>query len=80
MHSNTSTAIESVTVRILPDGRLSREHAARYLGLKDKTLAMWHLQGKGPKSIKVGGRRFYFQDELDRYIREGEDDGGNAAA
>jgi len=59
---------------MLPDGRMAREDAARYLGLKDKTLAMWSLAGRGPRSVKVGGRVFYFKDDLDAFIR------GEAAA
>ena len=66
-----SEAVEIVRIRVLPDGRMTREDAARYLGMKPKTLAMWALQGKGPASVLVGGRRFYFKDELDRFIAEG---------
>ncbi len=61
-------AIVQVKVRVLPDGRLSREDAARYLGRSVKTLAMWQLQGKGPRSVLVGGRRFYFLADLDSFI------------
>ena len=64
--------VEPVRVRILPDGRMSREDAARYLGLKPKTLSMWALQGKGPKPVRVGGRVFYYREELDRFIAEGD--------
>ena len=63
------TKIENVRVRVLPDGRMTRDHAAIYLGLKPKTLAMWAVMRKGPRSHKVGGRRFYFKDELDEFIR-----------
>jgi hypothetical protein len=63
------SAIEHVKVRILPDGRMARGDAARYLGHQPKTLAMWALQGKGPRSLKVGGRVFYFKDDLDAFIR-----------
>ena len=70
----TSTiALEHVHVRILPDGRMTRQDAARYLGMKPKTLVMWQLDNKGPRSVLVGGRRFYFQVELDAFI------GGEAA-
>ena len=62
-------AIEQVCVRVLPDGRLSRKEAAKYLGRAEKTLAMWNLEGKGPKSVLVGGRRFYFKNDLDAFIR-----------
>ena len=64
--------VEHVRVRILPDGRMTRVDAARYLGRKPKTLAMWQMDGKGPRSYLVGGRRFYFKDTLDAFIR-GED-------
>jgi len=66
---NGPSAIELVKVRILPDGRMARGDAARYLGHQPKTLAMWALQGKGPRSLKVGGRVFYFKHDLDAFIR-----------
>jgi Helix-turn-helix domain len=52
---------------------MTRKDAARYLGHQPKTLAMWALLGKGPPSIKVGGRIFYFKADLDAFIRGGED-------
>ena len=64
--------VETIWVRVLPDGRVSRSDAARYLGLKPKTLAMWALSGRGPRSVKVGGRVFYFQEDLDAFIRGGD--------
>ena len=62
-------AIEQVCVRVLPDGRLTRKDAAKYLGRSEKTLAMWGMEAKGPASVLVGGRRFYFRDALDAFIR-----------
>ncbi len=62
-------AVEQVRVRVLPDGRLSRKDAAAYLGRAEKTLAMWHVEGKGPTSVLVGGRRFYFKEALDAFVR-----------
>jgi Helix-turn-helix domain len=64
----TADAVVQLRVRVLPDGRMTREHAATYLGLKVKTLAMWAMQGKGPRSIRVGGRAFYRKSDLDAYI------------
>ncbi len=61
--------VETVRVRALPDGRLDRENAALYLGRTPKTLAMWTMQRKGPRSVKVGGRVFYYRADLDAYIR-----------
>ena len=60
---------EQIRVRILPDGRMTRKDAAKYLGRAEKTLAMWTVDGKGPQSVLVGGRRFYFKDVLDAFIR-----------
>ncbi len=66
---------EQVRVRVLPDGRMSRENAAKYIGVAEKTLAMWdYLEPKKLESVKVGGRRFYFKDRLDAFFR------GDAAA
>jgi Helix-turn-helix domain len=61
-------AVEKVIVRQLPDGRLSHTDAAKYLGMAEKTLAMWRLCGKGPRSVKVGGRVFYYRRDLDAFI------------
>lgn len=66
-------SIESniIRVRILPDGRLTRRDAARWLGMSEKTLAIWACQGRGPNFIKVGGRVFYFVDELKAFVERG---------
>ena len=60
--------VDLVRVRQLPDGRMSRDHAARYLGVEPKTLAHWAMTGKGPRCVKVGGRAFYFRQDLDAFI------------
>ncbi len=64
-----NVAIETPRVRILPDGRMTREDAARYLGYQPKTLAMWAMNGSGPRSVRVAGRCFYFKTDVDAYIR-----------
>jgi len=71
--ASLSEKADTVRVRVLPDGRLARRDAAKYLGVAEKTMAMWQMFGKGPRSVRVGGRRFYFQADLDAFIR------GNAA-
>ena len=65
----TESIMELVNVRVLPDGRMTRKDAARYLGFEPKTLAMWQLQGRGPPAVRVGGRCFYYKDDLDTFIR-----------
>ena len=69
------SAIERVKVRVLPDGRMTRRDAAEYLGIAEKTVAMWDLKNPAKLgSVKVGGRRFYYINRLDQVIR------GEAAA
>jgi len=63
-----SDTIEQVRVRVLPDGRMTRDDAARYLGHASKTLSMWAFQGKGPPFVKVAGRVFYYRSALDQFI------------
>ena len=64
------SAIERVRVRVLPDGRMTRRDAAKYLGIAVKTVAMWDLDDPTKLGgVKVGGRRFYYKDRLDAVIR-----------
>ena len=65
----TEATIEQVRVRVLPDGRMTSQDAARYLGVEDKTLANWRFLGRGPKAHRVGSRVFYYREDLDAYIR-----------
>ena len=77
IRENLNYHIDTVPIRVLPDGRMTREDAAAYLGLKPKTLAMWAMEGKGPHICRVGGRCFYFKDELDAFISLGNRDCAN---
>ena len=61
--------IEPVRVRVLPDGRMDSNNAAKYLDRAPKTLAMWRMQGIGPEWTKCGGRVFYNKEALDAFIR-----------
>lgn len=60
-------SFESIAIMMFPDGRLDTKNAARYLGLKEKTLAMMRGNGTGPKFIKRG-RIFYFKEDLDAWL------------
>lgn len=72
MTDTRNESIEDVAVRILPDGRMTRKDAAKYLGYSEKTLAMWKMNGKGPRWVQVGGRIFHYKPDLDDFIRHGD--------
>jgi len=72
-----NSAVDQVTVRVLPDGRMDRVNAARYLGLEPKTLANLATRKKGPPVVKVAGRCFYFREALDSFIRSGREPDGD---
>ncbi len=61
--------IEPVRVRVLPNGDMDSNNAAKYVGRAPKTLAMWRMQGIGPEWTKNGGRVFYSRDALDAFMR-----------
>lgn len=63
-------AIDSISVLVLPDGRMDTKNAARYLGLREKTLAMLRSAGEGPAYVKRG-RVFYFKHDLDAWVQAG---------
>ena len=60
--------LEAVRVRVLPDGRMDSNNAAKYLNRAPKTLAMWRMAGIGPKWAKCGGRVFYLKTDLDAFL------------
>lgn len=61
---------ESTAIVTLPDGRMNRKNAARYLGISAKTLAMHASRGTGPPFTKRG-LVFYYREDLDRWMRTG---------
>ncbi|GGD60891.1 DNA-binding protein [Erythrobacter arachoides] len=63
--------VQFLKVQVLPDGRVDRVNAARFLGKAPKTLAEWHRLGIGPRSLLVGGRRFYHLTELQSFVNGG---------
>lgn len=68
-HIQDDAVINTVTVEMCPDGRMDPQNAAIYLGNSRSTLGRWLGQGDGPKSVLVGGLRWYFRDDLDAFIR-----------
>lgn len=48
--------------------RLKVLEAADYLGVGVSTLDKMRMEGRGPRYLKIGGRVFYRQSDLDAYI------------
>ena len=61
---------DEIRVPILPDGRVARADAAKFLGYQPKTLAEWARLGKGPRGWRVGGRVFYRIEDLREFAQQ----------
>lgn len=58
---------QQISIRVLPDNRVTRADAAAFLGLRPKTLAEYARLGRGPLPRRVGGRIFYLLQDLEAY-------------
>lgn len=56
-------------VLIDPLGRVDRENAAKILNVSPKTLSNWAIAKRGPRAFRVGGRAFYWADEVAAFGR-----------
>lgn len=57
-------------LRTFPDGRMTPESAAAYLGCSVQTLANLRTAGRGPAFVKPNGNRvYYFRTDLDAWIQ-----------
>jgi hypothetical protein len=66
-----SSNLQTPSVFVLPDGRMTPKDAATYCGLSVKTLAIKRSQGVGPQFIKRG-RVFYYKNDLDKWLTGGK--------
>lgn len=58
----------SEKVKTMPGGRMVVAEAAKYLQLSTSTMDKLRCQGKGPRFLRLGGRIFYRQADLDEYL------------
>lgn len=47
---------------------LSRADAARAMGVKPHTLAVWAVKGFGPPVVKAGSRAMYDEVDIEKFI------------
>jgi hypothetical protein len=50
------------------DELLPRKVAAQILNVKENTLAVWAMEGRGPAPTKIGTRSMYRRSVLKKYI------------
>jgi hypothetical protein len=53
-----SNEAASIIVPIFPDGRMTANSAARYIGVSEQTLALWRVLGKGAIDEWLADRTF----------------------
>jgi predicted site-specific integrase-resolvase len=51
---------------------LTPKEAAEYLKYSEAALELWRKEGRGPKFYKPEHKIYYFQEDLDAWIKEGE--------
>jgi len=59
------------TPSVSATGRLDTQQAAKTLGLSGSLLNRMRAEGRGPRFVRLGGRVFYRQADLDAYIEAG---------
>lgn len=60
-------SIETTSIKMLPDGRMTLSEAAKYIGIEPPTLRALKNKGKGPAYIKIG-KVYYFKDDIDSWL------------
>ena len=50
-------------------GRMDRKNAAKALGKSAQTLANWSVSLRGPRAFMVGGRAYYWAEDVFAYGR-----------
>lgn len=57
-------------ITVTPDGRVTFDDAARFLGFSPKTLQQWRAKCYGPASYKIAGKLFYKLVELEKFVAQ----------
>ncbi len=49
---------------------LSRKQAAEILGVREQTLSVWAMDGRGPAPTKIGTKSMYRHSILQEFIKQ----------
>lgn len=63
--------VRNETARVLPDGRISRAEAARYIGVSANTLRAWDVSGRHDdhyRKLTVAGRVYYRFEQIVAFV------------
>ncbi len=60
-------------VKTLPDGRMNKNQAAKYIGVARGTLERYIRDGIGPRVTKLGGAVWFFKADIDAWIEAERD-------
>lgn len=71
-------ASKSINER-LRDRLLGAQEVADYLGLPIATIYAWNTRGTGPRRFRVGKHVRYRLSEVDAWLEQQADNGGQAA-
>jgi predicted DNA-binding transcriptional regulator AlpA len=64
MSKNCSCNLNHTT----PSKFLTTKEAARFIGMKQGTLEVWRVQGRGPRFFKIGRAVRYTEDVLETFL------------
>ena len=56
--------------KIVFEGLLHRSEFCSRLGIVAHTARNWELRGYGPRARRIGGRIYYSEAEVDRFIQD----------
>ena len=62
--------IRITEIEIMPDGRMNRENAAKYLGMSVVGLEGWATRARGPKYTLIARKAWYWKQDLDDWIKK----------
>lgn len=61
---------EQSGLKLLDEVRFTPTEAAQHIGVTIGTLANWRSEGRGPISVRIGRRVWYFAVDLEAYLQE----------
>ena len=65
-------ANRTLTTATTADDLLTTKQSSQIVKVKPNTLAVWRMQNRHLRFLKVGSRVYYRRSELERFLRDGE--------